>query len=336
MGSVAYIPALIGAVVSVALIQSSFLGFLFLLPLGVIAYCYTVKSAWFTAALIILGNTAFSLMVGLFRVGGVGELAADVFYLAAAVLAFTWLTAPPAKGPGLLRLPAAYRLIAGSVLLSLAFALVIYTAGENWGFRVIFREQAEAFASIYAATAGADVVQRSLLEQYMTADAIMEILRIIALRGGMLASCVLLLFVSRQLSLGITWVVRHKRPAGSIIGFHVKPECIWVLSFSLLAVLAGMRFRISTLEIAGWNVLVICSILYLTQGGGIAIFFLTRVAISPMMRFFLNLMICVVILSPGINAVALGVLLLLGIAENWVPFRAPKTNGPSSTPGMGE
>jgi hypothetical protein len=45
-------------------------------------------------------------------------------------------------------------------------------------------------------------------------------------------------------------------------------------------------------------------------------------------------LVILLVFSPGINAAALGVLVLLGIAENWVPFRAPKPDGGSSTPGI--
>ncbi|MDR1419194.1 MAG: hypothetical protein LBI86_02350 [Treponema sp.] len=41
-----------------------------------------------------------------------------------------------------------------------------------------------------------------------------------------------------------------------------------------------------------------------------------------------------VILSPGINAFALALLALLGIAENWAPLRASGKSGSSPTPGM--
>jgi hypothetical protein len=53
----------------------------------------------------------------------------------------------------------------------------------------------------------------------------------------------------------------------------------------------------------------------------------------PLKRLFLNILVVALVFSPGVNAAALGVLTLLGIAENWVPFRAPKPDGKSSTPG---
>jgi hypothetical protein len=51
------------------------------------------------------------------------------------------------------------------------------------------------------------------------------------------------------------------------------------------------------------------------------------------MRLLGNFLIILVIFSPGINALALAALVLLGIAENWLPLRALKTDGPASTPG---
>jgi hypothetical protein len=322
MGAFAWIPGLIGAAVSVGLARSNLLGFLFLLPLGVVAYCFNSKTAWFAASTAILGNLGLSLP----------DIGMDVFSLTVVIVVFTWITSPPAGAPVFFRMPTVYRLLTGSVLTTVTFALVIYSMREDRGLLSVFREQAEVIASLYAASSGADVVQRSLTERYMTADSILETLWSLALRGGMLASWALLFFVSRQISLVITWLIRRKRPEGSLSGFHVPPQCIWALSFSLLVILAGVGLKLAPLEIAGWNILVICAILYLVQGGGIAVFLLTRAPIPPGIRFVLNLVILVVILSPGINAILLGVLILLGIAENWVPFRVPKTNGSPPTP----
>jgi hypothetical protein len=113
-----------------------------------------------------------------------------------------------------------------------------------------------------------------------------------------------------------------------------------VLSFSLAAVLGssilGARTAGLVAEIVSWNVLVICVMLYLAQGGAILMYWYSRRAMPVFFRFFLNLLLVIVIFSPGINAVFLAVLALLGIAENWIPFRVPKTNGSSSTPGIGE
>ncbi|MDR0598000.1 MAG: hypothetical protein LBG14_05785 [Treponema sp.] len=330
MKGIAWLPALIGAAVSVGLVRSGFAGFLFLLPLGVVAYCHNPGTAWCAAAVSALGNALWDLAAGRFQPYPVPPWA-DILYLTVVIVAFAWITSPPERGGAFLRMPAAYRIVASAVVTSLVMALALRFARDGRDLRSLFRSQAELLASLYAAASGADEVRRSLTERYMTADAIQEILRSAALRGGMAASCVALFVASRQLSLVAAALIRRKRPVGSLALFHVWPGCIWALSFSLLSVVGGLNFGIAPLEIAGWNILVLCGILYLAQGGGIAVFFLSR--LPPGTRFVLNLGVLAVILSPGINAIFMGVLILLGIAENWAPLRAPKPNGPPPTPG---
>jgi hypothetical protein len=338
MKGIAWLPAFIGAAVSVGLSQSGFLGFLFLLPLGVVAYCHNPKTAWFAAAATALGNGLFLLATGSFqsyhalpRVLPWALPWADMLYLTVVIVSFAWITSPPERESCFWRIPTAYRIMAGAVVASFALGLALYAARDNQGLRSLFRSEAETLASLYAAASGADEALRSSAEQYMTVDTIMEILRSTALRGGIAASYVALFTASRQISLIAASFIRRKRMGASLAAFHVRPECIWVLSFSLLAILGGLGLGIEPLEIAGWNILVLCAILYLAQGGGIAIFFLIR--LSPGLRFALNLGVLALILSPGINAAFMGALILLGVAENWAPFRAPKPNGPPPTPG---
>jgi hypothetical protein len=325
MNGIAWLPALVGAAVSVGLVRSGFAGILFLLPLGVVACCHNPKTAWFAAAVSALGNALVYLAGGRFESYGLLPWA-DMLYLTVAIVAFAWITSPPERGGAFLRMPAAYRIVIGALATSLALAL--YSVRDDQDS--LFRSQAEMLSSLYAGASGADEVQRSLTEHYMTADAILEILRSAALRGGTTASCVALFAVSRQLSLVVAALIRRKRRGGSLALFHVRPECIWALSCSLLAIVGGLNFGIAPLEIAGWNILVLCAILYLAQGGGITIFFLAR--LPPGMRFALNLGVLALILSPGINVVFMGALILLGVAENWVPLRAPKPDGPPPTP----
>jgi hypothetical protein len=283
--------------------------------------------------MMILGNGLVSLALVLFFSYGRAGLALDLCYFTVMAGIFTWITAPPFRGPRFLRLPAVYRLITGAVLASLIFAPILYGFRNNAEVYNYVRVQAEALAALYRGSAGADVVQRSLLEGYLTPDRILEALEFIALRGGVVVSCLLFFFISRQISLVLSWIVRRVRPGG-VAGFHVASRCIWVLSSSLLAILAGLWIRITLIEVIAWNILVICTILYLVQGWGILTYFLAGRALPPFLRFGLVFLMVIVFFSPGINAFALGAVTLLGIAENWVPFRAPKPNGPSSTPGI--
>jgi hypothetical protein len=310
------------------------LGFLFLLPIGVLAYCCTNRTAWLGVFTAVVVNGLFSLGVVVFMGYNALELLGDALYFSVMVSVFAWISAPPFERFRFLHIPGVYRLIIGSVIGALAFLPVLAAADKDTGVAALLRSQAELAASLYTAASGADVVQRTLLEQYVTADAILNIVRLVALRGGAVVSCLLLFFISRQISLFIARFTRRIQAEAGIIGFHVMPGLIWALSVSLLSIVFCLAFHITALEILAWNVLVICIMLYLAQGGGIALYLLTTAALPQALRIVLNCLFIVLLFSPGINAVLLGGIVLLGIAENWVPFRAPKSNGPSSTPGM--
>jgi hypothetical protein len=191
----------------------------------------------------------------------------------------------------------------------------------------------ELINSLYVPYGQADVVRRSLLDQ-ITPEFILESLEFILIRGGGIASCVLFFFLSRRGAALMTWIIRHRRPEGSLSGFHVAPGIIWVLSGSLLGVLLGALTKAVPLEIIAWNSLTLCVILYLAQGLGIVFYFLNRVSLPPALRFVLNFVFLFSIFNPGISPFILGILIVLGIAENWAPFRAQKSKDPSSTPRM--
>jgi hypothetical protein len=322
----------------VGLIRSGFLTFFFLVPLGFIALLYNVKTLGFSVFAAILGNALLSLGLILSLRQAGGALAWDILYFSVTTLLFGWIMAPFQGESPLLRIPRSYRLISGAAAEALLFLFIFAAAGDNSEFKKLLLAQAEAITSFYIASSGTDVVQRSLLERYFTPEAILEILRFVVLRGGGVAACLCIFFISRQLSLFAARFTRRGRANPSsgegMIRFHTSPRLIWVLSFSLLFILGARLMGLEIPEIIAWNLLTLCAALYLAQGGGIVLHFLSQAGLPPFLRVALNVLIFFVILSPGINAFALGLLALLGIAENWVPFRAPKSHGPSSTPGM--
>jgi hypothetical protein len=339
-----FFPALVGAAVSVGLNRSGFLGFLFLLPIGVNAFCFSAASSWLCAFFAVAGNGLFALWAGVFLHLPFNTLVPDMAYFSVIVFGFAWIAAPLPRFPALFRPRTAYRLVVSSVAGALAMTLFAYVSGPETGLLAMLRSQAELFVSLYNTSTGADVVEQSLTGHYVNVDNVLAVIEAVSLRGGAVLSCMLLFFVSRQFSLLIARLARRPFPAGNFAGFHTSSRQIWVLSFSLAAVLAGSILGRQSFaqtaalvsEIAAWNILVICVMLYLVQGGAILLHWYSRWAAPPFFKFILNFLFIIVIFSPGINAVFLAVLTLLGIAENWVPFRVFGTNGSSSTPGNGE
>jgi hypothetical protein len=232
------------------------------------------------------------------------------------------------------RIRTLWRFIIAAVAGSLVFLLVAFAGGEKSAFSAILSAQAETLSSLYISASGADAVQRSYLERQLTPERIASLLTGAALRGGALASAFFLLFISRQIALFGAWLFRKRRPAQSLLSFHAPASVIWVLSLSLAGILLARLAKAQVPEIGAWNVLTLCVILYLAQGAGIIHFTLVRRPMPPALRFLLNILIIVLIVSPGLNTLALAGLALLGIAENWLPLRVVKTNGPAPTPGL--
>jgi hypothetical protein len=312
------------------------MSFFFLVPLGYAAAVCSPQSARKVLAAAIGLNLILSLGFCLLLKSPPGGQLLLALYYTLMALVFFWIMVPPERGFSILRVRTAFRFIGASLAGGLMFLLTAYILGGP-GFGSLFRAQAELLSAFFIRSAGADAARYSFLEQYATPERIMAMMKLAALRGGAVVSALFLFFISRQAALFLAWISRRIRPGGAsggLRGFFAPPPAIWVLSLSLGTILVSRFLAIGPLETAAWNILILCVMLFLAQGGGIVLFTLSRRSMPPVMRLLLNLLILVLIFSPGINAFALGVLVLLGIAENWVPFRVPKSDESSSTPGI--
>jgi hypothetical protein len=316
-----YLPALVCAIVSVALMRSGFVSFLFLVPLGYSAAACNPATAWLALVSAVVINGVFSLGLSLYYQTGADGLRLDLLYDTVMALGFTWIMAGGTKA-AFPRIRTLYRFISAAVTGAAIFLFIAHTTRAGDGFAALIRAQAEWLSAAYVESSGADAARRSFLERVLTPEKITEVITAVALRGGALVSVFFMFFVNRQIALSITRIFRRRRSAQSISGFHVPGKTIWVLSLSLAAVLLSRIMQMTIPEIAAWNILALCAILFLAQGLGIALYTLTRRPMPPLVRLLCNILIIVMIFSPGINTAALGFLILLGIAENWLPLRA--------------
>jgi len=331
------VPALIGAGICLFFSRSSLLVLFFLLPLGFLAFRYGYRVAWCAVLLVIAGNTFIALGTTLSRGFALtGTTLWGVFYFAAVSALFVWIIAPPASSP--IKACGTIRLVIGSSLSAVILMLMLFRTMTSPGFL----EHVTAISnSVAARQAGADVVQTALLAE-VTPEITLNFIRTTVFRGGALVSSVLLFFLCRQLSFILARLFARNKALGisfqevnSLLIFRVHPMLIWVLSASLLLAVITSQANLEIPALVLWNILILCGILYLAQGIGILQFFLARPTVTPFLKLLLSILFVVLILSPGINVVLFGGVVLLGIAENWVPFRVPKSNGPPSTPEAG-
>jgi hypothetical protein len=311
--------------------RAGILKFFFLAPLGFAAAGYDARTGWTALLFAAAGNSLISLVV----VSGflpLGEIAWDLLYFAVMASAFLWIMAPPRGKSRFSRIPGILRFILGSSAGAVLFLGVFFHVLEDAVFHGYIERQLEMIKSLYFSSAS-DVVQNALLES-LTVDVVLKTVKAIFQRGGALASCVFIFFVNRQISLGLAGIFRRRAGTGGMRTFHVPPFLIWVLSSSLLLALVCRAAGLEGPEILVWNILTLCGILYFAQGLGIIQYLLTGPLVPPFRRLLISAVLILLFFIFGINAIILGLIILLGIAENWVSFRSPKTSGPPPTPGV--
>ena len=329
IGKETLIPALVCAGICVILMRAGFFSFFFLVPLGVCAVVFGPAAAWLGAVCAALGNGLWSAALSA-HYGGLAGMGLDTLFFAVLSLGFTWVMAGSPPRPAIPPVRTAVRFIAVSAAGALVLLGVMYSMGNDEGFSALLRSQIDAIAVSYIAATGTDAAQRAFLEQTLTADRVIELFSMIILRGGALISALFLLFFNRQAAFVLARLFPQysRRQRGDLIGFHVPRGAIWILSFCLPVILLCRTVSWEMIEIAAWNILVMCATMFLAQGSGIVLFNLARRPMSVIMRLLCAVLVVCVIFSPGINALALTLLILLGIAENWLPLRVTKQETP--------
>ena len=309
---------IICAFLSVIFTKVGFFSLFFLAPLGyAVLVCNSVWLPFLSAASV---NAVFLIITNLFLRGSPGNISFDILYFTILFMGFAWI-----MGGSSLR--GAYRFVLASAAGTVVFLIYINSSGSS--LYAVFSEMSEMLAPVFANSADVDPARRSLMQQMITPERVLEAVKIFLLRGGALASTSFVFFINRQVSIRVVSIIKKEKKDRGLTAFFAPSFTIWVLSGALAVILLTRMFRVQILEILAWNVFVICAILFFAQGAGILLHFLARR--TYVFRIFSCLLAVVAILSPGINILAASAIMLLGIVENWLPLRAPK-EGPASTP----
>jgi len=316
------VPVLICAVLCAALIRIGILSLFFLVPLGFCAVAFGPAVAWFSFVFTAIGNAVLSAGLSIRYGAGLAGVGLEVLLFTVLALGFTWIMAGN-PWPFMPRARTAFRFIAASIAGSLVMLGVIYSIFKDENFLAQAHSQIEAISSNLIASSAADPLQQEAMERILAPDKIIEAIFSLSFRGGSLVTLFVLFFINRQIAFIMARLIMKKRENvnGDLIRFHAPKKTIWVFSLCLPVIVASGIFSLNYIGIAAWNVLIICAILFLAQGGGIVQHFLARRPIPVFMRLLGILLIVFLLFSPGVNLVAIAALVLLGIAENWLPLR---------------
>jgi len=302
-GAVNYPVIAICVILSLIFMKTGLLAFFFLVPIG---YAILVSgSVWITFFSAAGANIIVSVVMNMFSDGS-RSLWLDILYLTIILLLFTWIM-------GGRNLRAAYRFVIASLAGAAVFLFFIMFNKNDNSFNLILNETAEVFALLFSNSANT-----AALDQGFTSEKIIELIESVSLRGGAVFSMFVVFFLNRQLTVSSVFLINKKRIGRTLNQYYVPSFTIWVLTGSLAAVLLTSVFRIKILEIISWNILTVSAILFLAQGAGIVTHMLLKKSLA--VRIAVSVLACFLIISP-LSAAALALLLLLGIAETWLPMR---------------
>ena len=304
--------AIVGAAASVACFRSGYLIVLFLLPLAFSAFLGNAKTAWAAGILATVLNFLVLLWFFLYLGENLFLLQWNALYYSVMVLVFTWINVPLGRYWEKKEVP--FRMTAGAAFCVVLFIPVFLFIMQNSRLLFVIGRQLETIGSVSSSPG----------QSYPTTEELVSSMIYMILRGGIALSCLVFWWINRQIALLISRLLRRSQVyhSGTIINFRAPFFFVWVISLSLGAILLGRVSKIELLEIGGWNILILSATLFLVQGGSILMHFLVR--FPPLPRIIINVGIIFLFFRPKINVAILGLLVLLGIMENWVPFRAPK------------
>ena len=310
---------------SVFFMNVGFLSLFFLVPVGYAVMVYgspwiaffTVTGFYVLSGVIIRMISNSSILIGM-----------DIFHFIIMFLGFIWIMAG-SKLINTVNMRTAYRFILASAASAVVF-LVFISGTLNPAFNTFLAETAEIVSSLIFSSAGGDAVRTSSLQQYMTVEAIIDTVKRVMLRGGAIATMSFLFFLNRHISYTFVMLTKRQRKDLGLKCFFAPANSVWILTGSLAVIFLTRLINAEIPEILAWNVFVICAMIFLAQGAGIAIFLLERQ--STTFRLIFNVVVILLIISP-LSTILIAAILLLGISENWVTFRAPKGDS-ISTPGL--
>jgi len=293
---------------SLLFMKTGILSLFYLVPLGYIIVLTGVYMPVFITAA--AANIVIMIVQAFSRIDGIKNMPLEALLLTAFFLGFTWIMG----GKGL---RTAYKFIIASSVCAVIF--LIYINSPTSKFFELFSKTAE---ELFGTGDSELQIRNPLFAQAFIPEHLTEFAKMFLLRGGALISMFFLFFVNRQMTVVIVSMKKKQRIDHGLTAFYAPVNTIWAFSASLATVVLTSIFKVEILSILAWNVFTICAIIYLAQGVGILTYWM--LLRSNVFRLIISVLMIVVLFSP-LNTFAIAALVLLGIIDNWRPFRIAKS-----------
>ncbi|MCL2229609.1 MAG: YybS family protein [Treponema sp.] len=295
---------------SVIFLRVGILYLFFLAPLGFAVIA--TGSIWHTFIIASVTNVVLSLFII-----SSAEVTVSVWsfllLITALFLAFVWLV-------GSKNFRTLYRLIIASVAGAAAFLIEFFNRDSV--FYNSFLETANLFSQTFLMSQETEIAAVNPIFREMTdPQDTMKMISRFLLRGGALLSILALLFINRHLAFSLVRFVKRQRNGRSLNDFYAPQNTVWFFIGALVTIMMSGSLRVEIMEILAWNVFVVCIVIFIAQGFAVLSNFLERRGTG--FKIGITVLIIALLLSP-IMLVVFGALLILGVLENWIPFRLKK------------
>ena len=300
------ITLLVCTTISLVFMKTGILSLFYLAPLGfVIMITGVYMPVFITAA---AANIAIMLFQYFLKFKSIGSMPLEALYITSVFLGFAWIMG----GKGLRTV---YRFVIASSV-SAVFFLIFITNPSSGFFEMFAKTAEELFGS------GSELsIKNPLFAQTFSPDVLTEFAKMFIIRGGAVISMFFVFFINRQIAFSIASMSKRRRIDSGLTAFYAPANTIWAFSGAIATIVLTNIFKLEILSILAWNVFVICVIIFLAQGGGILTYWMSLR--TNVLRLIISVLMIVVLFSP-LNSFAVAALILLGIIDNWRPFRIAK------------
>jgi hypothetical protein len=314
----AFITILVCTGLSLLFSNTGLLSLIYLAPLG---YAVVVSGyLFFTFFFVMIANFVLFISMSFLYQGSLNNIWVFILYITVMFIGFIWIM-------GGKSIRTAYRFILASAAGALAFMLLLYS--PNSSIYEFFKSTAEDIYVNFFLTHDVSVNPEAAAENMIVFEGLLESMKNIIFRGGAVFTMFIIFYINRFLALTAVWLIKKEKTDRGLMVFFAPPKTFWLFAASLGSIFLTRLLRLEILEIISWNGLIVCSIIFMAQGTGILMYWFTR--ITPGYKLLIGILVVFIVLSP-FSIIAVAALLLLGITENWVPYRALKEK-PAQTGG---
>ncbi|HYW82935.1 MAG: hypothetical protein ACHQ1F_06275 [Spirochaetia bacterium] len=190
---------------------------------------------------------------------------------------------------------------------------------------------AEVSKTLSGVISSADVVAGSLFASLLVPAKLQELTQAYILRSFVADVIVLLSFSwwAGQASAARTSALFGARATFRFAAFRLEGWYLWPLILSGALILADLFFGISFWAYAAWNVGLVMLFLYGLQGMAILRFLFEKHGVPRFLWLLLIAALAILAASPGAGLFVILAVPLLGVSENWIRLRVPRSAAPT-------